>query len=112
MFGWEDSTRGNENGGDDSTRGGGDGDGDGGIRKPLAPGVSGGPPQEEPAKMVAGNKGGRVGRSVLHEESFGTRNEFGPFVLSRHHFKEVMRWEVPASNGSHDLEDLNNEHLD
>ena len=73
-------------------------------------------PQEGPTERTqekgAENKGGRVGRSVLHEESFGTRNEFGPSVLSRHHFREVMRWDVPASNGNHDLEDLNNERLD
>ena len=56
MFGLDDSTRVNASGGDDSTRGGGDGDGDGGIRKPLAPGVSGGPPQEKPEKMVARTK--------------------------------------------------------
>ena len=53
-----------------------------------------------------------AGHVVLREESFGTRNGFDPSVWSEHKFKEVVRWEIPVSNGSHDIEVLTNEHLD
>ena len=52
------------------------------------------------------------GNVTLHEESFGTRNGLGSSVLSKHRHREVERWEIPASNGSHDIEVLTNEHLD
>ena len=48
---------------------------------------------------------------VLHEESFGTRIEYSPSLLSIHRFKEVLRWEIPASNGGHDIEAPTNERL-
>ena len=53
-----------------------------------------------------------AGHVVLHDESFGTRNEFSPSVVTRHYFKGVARWELTASAGSHDLEALINEPLD
>ena len=43
---------------------------------------------------------------LLREESFGIRNKFGPSVLSKHRYREVVRWEIPAFNGCPDLEAL------
>ena len=66
----------------------------------------------KPLKPVTSEAVFDAGHVVLREESFGTRNEFGPSVLSRHHFTEVVRCEIPASTGSHDLETRTKERLD